>query len=244
MLLWADPFLEQGIAVMTVDWPGTGEATHLALTADCDDVTDGLLDYAYDQPDLDSEAIVLLGFSLGGSVAIRAAALDWNVRDLHDVVFASTAYDDDTRADQARTLTGTDWAQPAIGCMSLSLLAMLNEIGLEADCCGGHSFGEVTALAAAGVLSETDAIRVARRRGELMRDAARTPGSMVAVPLSHVQMKDKLGVWGIDVVVANHNGPGQVVLSGTTADIEAVEKKLAGDGVRGAGPPGHLHRRY
>ena len=76
LLLWSDPFLERGIAVMTVDWPGTGEATHLALTADCDDVTDGLLDFADDQPDLDPDAVVLLGFSLGGSVAVRAAALD------------------------------------------------------------------------------------------------------------------------------------------------------------------------
>jgi len=79
LLLWADAYLERGIAVLTVDWPGTGEATHLALTADCDDVTDGLLDFAYDQPDLDPEAIVLLGFSLGGSVAIRAAAFDRRV---------------------------------------------------------------------------------------------------------------------------------------------------------------------
>lgn len=76
LLLWSDPFLDRGIAVMTIDWPGTGEATHLALTADCDDITDGLLDFAYDQPDLDPESIVLLGFSLGGSVAVRATALD------------------------------------------------------------------------------------------------------------------------------------------------------------------------
>lgn len=76
LLLWADPFLERGLAVMTIDWPGTGEASQLPLTADCDDITDGLLDFAHDEPGLDSDAVVLLGFSLGGSVAIRAAAFD------------------------------------------------------------------------------------------------------------------------------------------------------------------------
>lgn len=76
LLLWADPFLERGIAVMTLDWPGTGEASNLALTADCDDVTDGLLDFAHDEPELDPGAVALLGFSIGGSVAIRAASFD------------------------------------------------------------------------------------------------------------------------------------------------------------------------
>ena len=42
LLLWSDHFLERGIAVITLDWPGTGEASHVLLTADCDDVTDGI----------------------------------------------------------------------------------------------------------------------------------------------------------------------------------------------------------
>lgn len=76
LLLWSDHFLERGIAVMTLDWPGTGEASHVLLTADCDDVTDGIFAFVENEPDLDPESIVLLGFSLGGSVAIKSAALD------------------------------------------------------------------------------------------------------------------------------------------------------------------------
>ena len=76
LLLWTDPFLERGIAVITLDWPGTGEASNMLLTADCDDITDGLIDFALADGDIDPNAITLLGFSLGGSVAIRAAALD------------------------------------------------------------------------------------------------------------------------------------------------------------------------
>ena len=184
----------------------------------------------------DMGASVAMHFDKALAVWDAAADLNWEGGvQLHDVVFPRTAYDDDTRAAQARLLTATEWAQPAIGCMSLSLLALLDDLGLKADCHGGHSFGEVMALTAAGGLSAADVVRVARRRGELMRDAARTPGSMVAVPLSVGQMKDKLDGWGIDVVIANHNGPGQVVLSGTTADIEAVEAKLKEEGM-------HTHR--
>jgi alpha-beta hydrolase superfamily lysophospholipase len=76
LLLWSDHFLERGIAVMTLDWPGTGEASHVLLTADCDDVTDGLFNFVENEPDLDPNAITLLGFSLGGSIAIKSAALD------------------------------------------------------------------------------------------------------------------------------------------------------------------------
>jgi alpha-beta hydrolase superfamily lysophospholipase len=76
LLLWADPFLDAGIAVISLDWPGTGEASNILLTAECDDVTDGLIELAAGDDELDPEAITLLGFSLGGSVAIKAAALD------------------------------------------------------------------------------------------------------------------------------------------------------------------------
>jgi hypothetical protein len=64
---------------------------------------------------------------------------------------------------------------------SAALLALLRTLGLRPDACAGHSFGEVTALHAAGVLDFDAFLRVARRRGELMAEAAREPGAMLAV---------------------------------------------------------------
>jgi len=75
LLLWADPWLERGIAVLALDWPGTGEAASMPLTADCDDMTDGIRALA-EAADLDPNRVALLGFSLGGVIAVKSAALD------------------------------------------------------------------------------------------------------------------------------------------------------------------------
>jgi alpha-beta hydrolase superfamily lysophospholipase len=77
LLLWADPFLERGLAVLTLDWPGTGEAFDTGrITSRCDDFTDGLFNLLDQELDLNSERVALLGFSLGAAVAVRAAASD------------------------------------------------------------------------------------------------------------------------------------------------------------------------
>ncbi len=158
----------------------------------------------------------------------RAANFEWDgTTRLHHVVFPPTAFDDESAADQQRTLSATEWAQPAIGCASLSLLRLLDGLGLQADCFAGHSFGEVTALHAAGVLSEQDFLAVARRRGELMAQAAVNPGAMIAVAQPIERIRKLLEGWDTPVVIANHNAPEQVVLSGETSEIEAVEAKLA-----------------
>ncbi|MCH7866524.1 MAG: SDR family NAD(P)-dependent oxidoreductase [Myxococcales bacterium] len=158
----------------------------------------------------------------------RAADFKWDgTTRLHHVVFPRTAFEDEEKASQASTLSATEWAQPAIGCTSLSLLRLLDGLGLQADCFAGHSFGEVTALHAAGVLSEKDFLAVARRRGELMAQAAVTPGAMTAVSKPIEEIRDLLAGWDSRVVIANHNAPQQVVLSGETDEIEAVEAKLA-----------------
>ena len=90
-LLWSDAFLERGLAVLALDWPGSGESgLTVPPTPDCDDFTDGVWSVAAEHPGLDAERIAYVGFSLGGAVAAFAAAND---RRVGAVVAVTPPYD-------------------------------------------------------------------------------------------------------------------------------------------------------
>ena len=75
-VVWASRIVQRGLAVLALDWPGTGEAINLVIAPDCEDLTDGVIALADADPDLDAGRVALLGFSLGGAVAVRGAAFD------------------------------------------------------------------------------------------------------------------------------------------------------------------------
>ncbi|MDX9735410.1 MAG: beta-ketoacyl synthase N-terminal-like domain-containing protein, partial [Thermoanaerobaculia bacterium] len=163
----------------------------------------------------------------------RAADLDFEPgTPLHEVVFPKPGFGEEKEKRDRARLTATQWAQPAISCVSLSQLALLSDIGVTAGLVGGHSLGEVVALRAAGVLaSDGDLLTVARRRGELMAEAAAVPGAMTALSLPAAKVRELLARLAPRVVVANHNGPAQVVVSGATDDVAELEAKLKDEGV-------------
>jgi len=111
----------------------------------------------------------------------------------------------------------TRFAQPAIFCASV---AGYGALGLEPTAAAGHSLGELAALAAAGVLTQDDALRLVVLRGRLMAGA--DDGSMLALVGATEEdaaaIADEAGV-----TVANDNAPGQVVLSGPRPALERAE---------------------
>jgi malonyl CoA-acyl carrier protein transacylase len=121
----------------------------------------------------------------------------------------------------------TRFAQPAIFCASL---AGWDALGLEPAAAAGHSLGELAALAAAGVLSREDALRLVVLRGELMADADDV-GSMLAL-VGATQEDAEAVAAEAGVTVANDNAPGQVVLSGPREQLKVAEEAARERGKR------------
>ena len=114
-------------------------------------------------------------------------------------------------------LRATDAAQPAIGAVSLALLRVLAEFGVRPDAAAGHSFGELTALCAAGRIGEADFLDLAAARGSAMAQAE--PGAMLAVRAPLGELAERIAASGLPVVLANRNAPDQGVLSGAQEAI-------------------------
>jgi len=150
-------------------------------------------------------------------------------------VFPVGCYDDDTRSAAAAALTSTDVAQPALGAVEAAALHLMRRLGLHADMLGGHSYGEFVALYAGGVLDLESMLRLSVARGRAIVDsvveAGKPLGTMAAAFAPREAVESAIA--DIDgVVVANHNGPQQVVISGTDAGIEAAQVRLTEAGVR------------
>jgi alpha-beta hydrolase superfamily lysophospholipase len=74
---WTRAFIQQGLAVVVIDSPGTGEATRVApYSADDVDVLDGVFELVSEQPNLDPRRVSVLGVSMGGNQAMRSLAYD------------------------------------------------------------------------------------------------------------------------------------------------------------------------
>jgi alpha-beta hydrolase superfamily lysophospholipase len=79
-IAWTAPFLARGLAVLALDWPGTGEAASgTPATADCLDLLDGVLDLADAEPALDPARMAVVGVSVGGALAVRLGQADGRV---------------------------------------------------------------------------------------------------------------------------------------------------------------------
>jgi [acyl-carrier-protein] S-malonyltransferase len=132
----------------------------------------------------------------------------------------------------AERLDLTENAQPAILAASVAILASMRErwaaAGAEPPApafAAGHSMGQYSALVAAGVLDLADAIRLVRERGRQMQASGQgRDGAMAAIiGLDDARLPDLVSGAGLHgtFVVANRNAPGQVVVSGERAAIEA-----------------------
>lgn len=131
--------------------------------------------------------------------------------------------------------------QPALVAASIAVLRALAVMApeLRPVAVAGHSLGEYSALVAAGALDFADALRLVRRRGQLMQEAVPVgQGAMAAIigldPETIAGIAAEAAVSGEKrevCAVANYNGPAQTVIAG---DKEAVDRAVALAKERGA----------
>ncbi|WP_158851247.1 type I polyketide synthase [Saccharothrix deserti] len=114
----------------------------------------------------------------------------------------------------------TEVAQPRIVAGSLAALAVLRELGIEADTATGHSLGELTAVHWGGALNADLVLSLAAERGRVMASASRGGGAMAGLATGPERALELAA--GEDVVIAGYNGPTQTVLSGPAEAIDRV----------------------
>ncbi len=134
------------------------------------------------------------------------------------------------------TLSLTVNAQPALLTVSVAALEIMRRENILPDIVAGHSLGEYSALVAAGVVSYHDALRIVRRRGELMAEACpEGQGGMAAVLGLDVEKVEEVCQAASDagwVGIANFNCPGQLVISGENAGLEKASRLAKEEGAK------------
>jgi [acyl-carrier-protein] S-malonyltransferase len=173
-----------------------------------------------------------MGAALAGSVPAAKALFDQ----------ASDALDYDLldlcANGPAERLNATDVSQPAIFVASLAALESLKQSEPDAAndvvATAGLSLGEYTALVFAGALSFADGLSVVRERGRAMQNAAEvTPSGMVSALLLDANQVNEVveeAKAGGRIWVANYLCPGNTVLSGEVAAVDAAEKAIEARG--------------
>ena len=125
-------------------------------------------------------------------------------------------------------LTLTENCQPAITAVSLACLSVLNESGIKASVSAGHSVGECASMVSAGILSESDALKLVHKRGTLMhREALANPGHMAAVIGLDMEAVLEIVAEAKDdeiLDVANHNTAQQIVITGQKDPVARAVK--------------------
>ncbi len=151
-------------------------------------------------------------------------------------LYPPAAFTKETADRQRAAVTDTTVAQPALGMVEMAFHDVLRRAGVFPDMVGGHSYGELAALVAAGVIDPDALLDLSAARATAIAEAAdklADRGAMAAVSATAQDVSDALAAAGLDgdVVIANDNAPRQNVISGPTAAIDAAVDALKAAGL-------------
>lgn len=166
--------------------------------------------------------------------ALDQVSLAERGRRLSPLIIPAPAFTCEDQLKQQEQLTNTANAQPAIGAISAGYYQLLTELGFKAEFFCGHSYGEISALWAAGVISLSDFFKISLSRGQATDQASHAQGdcgAMLAVALSSDACQEILRDYP-DVVIANDNATRQIVLGGASDQIAHIAQDLASRQIR------------
>ncbi|MGW7522687.1 beta-ketoacyl synthase N-terminal-like domain-containing protein, partial [Streptomyces sp. NPDC054783] len=158
---------------------------------------------------------------------------------LSRIAFPPPVFNDAARKDQETALRATEYAQPAIGALSAGQFRYLSELGFAPEGYLGHSFGELTALWAAGAVDDDSYFALARARGAAMAPPAGPgfdAGAMAAISAPEERVARLLAdIPGLHV--CNRNAPDQIVVGGATDAVHTLVASAGGAGIKAARLP-------
>ncbi|MDQ7910390.1 SDR family oxidoreductase [Phytohabitans sp. ZYX-F-186] len=149
-------------------------------------------------------------------------------------LFPPSAFDPEAARAQEDRVRDTRVAQPVLGIGGLAVDHLLRRLGVRPDMAGGHSYGELVALCVAGAYDPAALLALSRdRAASILAAAGDDPGTMAAVAAAPAQVHEVIATAGLtgDVVLANHNGPAQVVISGPTPAVRSATAALKAAGL-------------
>ncbi len=127
----------------------------------------------------------------------------------------------------------TEYTQICLVTVSVAMMKVLMEKGIQPDVAAGLSLGEYPALVATGAMSFEDAAKAVRQRGIYMQEEVPAGvGAMAAIMNLDAEIIEKSIVGIADVSIANYNCPGQIVISGKKEAVETAVKKCKEAGAR------------
>ncbi len=156
-----------------------------------------------------------------------------NEPSLSKTIFPIPVFSEAAKKQQQQQLTATQNAQPAIGTFSMGCYQVLKKAGFNPDFTAGHSFGELTALWAAGTYDDATFLKLAKKRGDAMasQNPSADAGTMLAVKGELAKIEEAIA--GLqDIRIANINSKNQVVLGGSTPAISSAENHLKNQGFK------------
>lgn len=151
---------------------------------------------------------------------------------LSQIIYPPASFSEAETQAQDEALRGTGVTQPAIGTLAMGYLNFVKRLGIAPEMAAGHSYGEYSALHAAGVLSAKDFLLLSKLRGQVMAEGClHQEGRMAAIMLGEAALQPYLQQQP-NVTISNLNSPKQSVISGPRVAIEQVVAALKADGVK------------